>query len=204
MNEVLLEKNSNLTKDEKKMFAYFGENAKIRPPFRILNPHRIKIGDRTSIREGAYIHAYQDLTKNLSYIEPKYKNEFCKEDYIYDSEIIIGQEVLISRSMLLTCTAKVVIDDNVAIGQCTLIGDNNHMYSHPYVPIMQQPNEFGKPIFIGKGTWIGVNGAILSGTTLGKNCVVGANSVVSGKFPNHAVISMEKAKMIFQRYDIDN
>ena len=203
MKDLLIEKDTELTSEEKKMFAYFGENAKIRPPYRILNPHRISIGDRTSIREGAYIHAYQDLRKNMDYIDYKYKHEFNEEDYKYDSKIIIGKEVQINRFILMSCTNKIELANNVGVGQGTFIGDNNHMFSHPNVPIIQQPNEYGKPIYIGQGTWIGLNTAILGATSLGINCVVGANSVVQGKYPNHAVISMEKAKMIFQRYDLE-
>ena len=76
MSNILIEKETELTKEEKAMFAYFGEGAKIKPPFRILNPHRIKIGDKTSIREGAYLHAYQDLSELMNYINPKYKSDF--------------------------------------------------------------------------------------------------------------------------------
>ena len=36
-DNVLLEKNEPLTSEDKKRFAYFGEKAKILPPFRILN-----------------------------------------------------------------------------------------------------------------------------------------------------------------------
>ena len=46
----LLEKATPLTSEDKKLFAYFGENAKILPPYRILNPQRISIGDKTAIR----------------------------------------------------------------------------------------------------------------------------------------------------------
>ena len=44
-----IEKDSPLTSEEKSLFAYFGEGAKIAPPFRIVNPGNVHIGDRTSI-----------------------------------------------------------------------------------------------------------------------------------------------------------
>ena len=203
MKDVLLEKETELTNEEKDLFRYFGEHAKIRPPFRILNPHRISIGDYTSIREGAYIQAFETLARNRTYIDPRYIDEFNEEDYTYDSEIIIGRECQINRFLLLTATNRVELGNHVGIGQCTFIGDNNHVFAHPYVPIIQQPNEFGRPVFIGNGTWIGINGAILSGTTLGRNTVVGANSVVQGNYPDHAVICMPKAQMLFRRYEVD-
>jgi acetyltransferase-like isoleucine patch superfamily enzyme len=66
---------------------------------------------------------------------------------------------------------------------------------------MLQPNKEGEPIKIDSGSWIGIGAVILPGTCLGKNCVVGANSVVQGVFPSHAVIAPEKAKMIFRRHN---
>jgi acetyltransferase-like isoleucine patch superfamily enzyme len=201
---VLIEKETELTSEDKRLFAYFGEGAKIRPPFRILNPQNIHIGDRTTIREGAYIHAYCDLTELIQYIDEKYRGEFNSEDYKYDSKIVIGDECQIHRFMLMVCTNSITVEKNVAIGQGTFIGDNNHTFSHPFVPIMQQPNEKGKPIIIKKGTWIGLNSVILGGTTLGENTVVGAHSVVQGGYPSHAIIAPPRAKMILRRFDEDN
>lgn len=37
---------------------------------------------------------------------------------------------------------------------------------------------------------------ILAGTIIGKNCVVGANSVVKGKFDNYCVIAGNPARVI--------
>ena len=196
---ILIEKDTPLTNEEKNMFAYFGEGAKIRPPFRILNPHRIKIGDRTSIREGAFIHAYQDLSDLMNYIDPIYKNDFKKEDYQYDSEIILGNEIQIGRFLLMSSTNSIILEDNVLLSERIFMGDNNHTFSHLHVPIMQQPNKKGNPIFIGKGSWLGIGATILAGTHLGRNCVVGANSVVADMFESNSVIGMEKAKLLFKK-----
>ena len=45
-----------------------------------------------------------------------------------------------------------------------------------------------------------MNSVILPGTELGDHCVVGANSVVSGSFPNYSVLVGAPAKII-KRYD---
>ena len=90
--DVLLEKDEPLTDDEKKLFGSFGTGAKIRPPFRILNPHRIFIGDYVSIREECYLHAYEDLAKLHSFIDDQYKGDFDLSQYKYDSRIEIGRE----------------------------------------------------------------------------------------------------------------
>jgi len=198
---ILLEKDTPLTNKEKKLFAYFGENAKIRPPFRILNPQNIHIGDRTSIREGAFIHSYIDLSDLMNYIAPKYRTDFMREDYLYDSKIFIGNEIQIGRFVLMSSTRSITLENNVLFSERVFVGDNNHTFSHLHVPIIQQPNKKGEPIVIGTGSWIGIGAVILSGTKLGKNCAVGANSVVQGEFPSYAVIATEKAKMLYRRFE---
>ena len=195
--DTLLEKNEPLTNEDKALFKYFGVNAKIRPPFRILNPERIYIGDNVSIREEAYMHCYQDLSGNYQFIEEQYKKDFNIEDYYYDSELIINNEVMIGRNLFISCTRQIIIENNVTISERIFIGDNNHTFNHKYVPIMQQPNKKGNPIYIGRGSWIAAGAVITHGTRLGINTVVGANSVVQGEFPDYAVIGDEKAKLLF-------
>ena len=195
--DVLLEKTEPLTAGEKKLFGSFGDGAKIRPPFRILNPHRIFIGENVSIREECYLHAYEDLTKLHAFIDEKHKGDFDLSQYRYDSRIEIGREVQIGRNFFISCTKSVTIGRNVTISERVLIADNNHSFAHPEVPIMQQPNKIGIPIIVGSGSWIGAGASLLGGTCLGRNSVVGTLSVVKGEFPDHAVIGPEPAKLLF-------
>lgn len=200
MTNVLLEKDEPLTTEEKRLFAYFGEGAKIRPPFRILNPHRISIGDYVSLREEVYLHAYEDLTMLHEYVDERYKGDFDLSQYRYDSQIVIGREVQAGRNFFISCTNRVEIGRNVTISERVFIGDNNHSFSHPEVPIMQQPNKVGTPISVGEGSWIGAGASLLPGAQLGRNTVVGTLSVVKGEFPDYAVIGPEPAKLLFVRH----
>ncbi len=201
---VLLEKASELTADDKKLFRYFGAGAKIRPPFRILNPQRISIGDMTSIREGCHLNAFIDLAFLMDYVAPAYRHDFRREQYLYDSEIVIGREVQIGRFAFMSCTRSIVIEDQVVLSERVFVGDNNHSMTHPDVPIVQQPNTAGEPVRVGRGSWIGVGAAILAGTRLGRNCAVGANSVCrGGEFQSYSVIGPEPAKVLFRRHEPD-
>lgn len=196
---VLIDKNEPLTTEEKRLFAYFGVDAKIKPPIRILNPQRIKVGDRTSIQEYCHINAFQDLSFLRNYIETQYRNDFQHEDYLYDANIEFGNELQIGRFFFVSCTDRITIEDNVLISERVFIGDNNHSFSHPHVPIMQQPNQKGSPICVQKGSWIGVGASLLKGTQIGKFSVVGANSVCSGEFPDYSVIGTKPAVLLYQR-----
>lgn len=68
---------------------------------------------------------------------------------------------------------------------------------------MSGADVFGK-IIIGNNVFIGVNCTILPNTTIGNNCIVGAGSVVRGKFPDNMVIMGNPAKsvmkMSFQKF----
>jgi acetyltransferase-like isoleucine patch superfamily enzyme len=197
---VLLNKTTPLTKKEKALFGYFGVDAKIKPPFRILNPHRIQVGDRTSIQEHAHINAFEDLSFLKGYIAPAYQDDFSVEDYLYDARTEIGAENQIGRFFFLSCTKLITLDDNVLISERVFIGDNNHSFSHREVPIMQQPNKQGRPIRIRYGSWIGTGAAILAGTEIGRLAVVGANSVCQGTFPDYSVIGPEPSRLLFTRF----
>lgn len=198
---TLLETSDQLTSEEKALFAYFGINAKILPPLRILNPQNFIIGDYTAIREGCHLNAFQDLSFLRNYIAPEYKDDFADEDYRYDGRITIDRECQIGRFAFMSCTRSIRLENNVLLSERVFIGDNNHSFTHPCVPIMQQPNKLGKEVIIGQGSWIGVGAAILSGVSLGRNSVVGANSVVhEGEYPPHAVIAPPPATVNFQRH----
>lgn len=126
------------------------------------------------------------------------------------SRLILGRNVVLQRRALLHCGGKewcdygggIELGDNVVVGpSCKLYGAGTiriGAYSHlgPGSMVIAQCGDvdtadretehFGHvndPIVLGKAVWIGAGAVILGGTNLGDNCVVGANSVVSGDYP---------------------
>ncbi|WP_198018166.1 acyltransferase [Hippea jasoniae] len=90
----------------------------------------------------------------------------------------------------------IVIEKNVLIAAFTQIINGNHEYKFKDKPIMYQGSFGTGKIVIGEGSWIGRNACILGGVKLGKNCVVGANSVVTKSFESYSVIVGSPAKQI--------
>jgi acetyltransferase-like isoleucine patch superfamily enzyme len=54
------------------------------------------------------------------------------------------------------------------------------------------------PVRVGKGTWIGERCAILRGADIGRHCIIGANSVVTGRIPDHSVAVGAPARVVRQ------
>jgi acetyltransferase-like isoleucine patch superfamily enzyme len=63
------------------------------------------------------------------------------------------------------------------------------------LPIKDQPL-LNKTTIIGCGSWIGINSVILPGVTIGKNVVVGANSLVKNDVPDFCIVAGTPAKII--------
>ena len=90
---------------------------------------------------------------------------------------------------------------NITFGDYVLTADrvsfigNIHQYVDTNIPIKMQPTTCDN-ITIGSGTWLGINSVVLAGTTIGKNCVVAANAVVKGTFPDNCVIAGLPARVV--------
>lgn len=96
-------------------------------------------------------------------------------------------------------------DDVLIIGKNTTILANSfitnidHEYREIGKHIMEQPYLI-KHTEIGENCFIGMGAAIQAGTVLGRQCIVGANSVVRGTFPDYCVIAGVPANII-KKYD---
>lgn len=111
-------------------------------------------------------------------------------------KISIGDRVGISGATIYSW-------DSIEIGDDTIIGVNVKIVDTDFHPIDATERLSGdnskakcRSVKIGKNVFIGMNSLILKGTEIGDNCVIGAGSVVSGKFPANAVIAGNPAKVI--------
>lgn len=106
------------------------------------------------------------------------------------------------------------IDGKFHIGKNVLMGPDNYisLYDHSYedihVPIISQgvykPNKNGHDdIRIGDGTWIGTHCAIIGDVHIGRNCVIGANSVVTHDVPDYCVAVGAPARII-KKYNVES
>ena len=113
-------------------------------------------------------------------------------------KIIIGNNVGISG-------ATIYSKESIQIGDYTNIGGNVKILDHDFHPIEAEARKMNdkamirkKAIKIGENVFIGCNSIILKGTEIGDNSVIGAGSVVSGKFPSNVIIAGNPARIIRQ------
>lgn len=70
-----------------------------------------------------------------------------------------------------------------------------------FKPRHQLPLYSKGDILIGANTWIGDNAIILSGVHIGKNCVIGANAVVTKSFDEEGLVIAGNPARIVKRKD---
>lgn len=112
-----------------------------------------------------------------------------------DSNLIIEDNVGIGQNVHITTGSNLVIGRSSIILANVFITDIDHSYDTIGVPILEQDNII-KKTQIGENCFIGIGAAIQAGTILGKQCIVGANSVVRGHFDDYTVIVGSPAKAI--------
>jgi acetyltransferase-like isoleucine patch superfamily enzyme len=111
-------------------------------------------------------------------------------------QITIGDNVGISGSTIYA-RGHITIGDHTVIGANCKILDNDF---HSLDPEERDNDIFDnlvtKDVVLGKSVFVGCNCILLKGTEIGDRSVIGAGSVLSGKFPPDSVIAGNPARVI--------
>ena len=145
---------------------------------------RISLGHSVRLLEGAWLSVATD-------------------DPTGEPTIIIEDNCSIGADSIISGKNCVHLERDVLVGQHVVIQDHNHAYEDVDVPIIQQGITQGGRIRIGEGSWIGRGAAILCARgelTIGRHCVVSANSVVMRSIPDYSVVFGMPATIVRQ-YD---
>ncbi len=114
-------------------------------------------------------------------------------------KLIIEDGCSIGNFNHIYATHLIHIKKNVLTADRVYISDNVHGYMNIKTPIIEQPIVQKKDVEIGEGSWLGENVCVI-GCSIGKNCVVGANSVVTHNLPDYSV-AVGSPAIILKRYD---
>ncbi len=107
----------------------------------------------------------------------------------------VGEGCVFGYNNHITAIESVRIGDHVLTANNVYISDNLHCYEDIHLPIIHQPVRMKKEVEIGSGSWLGENVCII-GARIGRNCVIGANAVVTQDIPDYCVAVGVPARVI--------
>ena len=135
---------------------------------------------------------------NMTYIGRPTFIEGRKNIYI-GNRVRIGENTAIEQNFHITSGGGVQIGNDVTIVANVCITNIDHQYEDIDKSILNQGIKV-TDTKIGDGCFIGFGAVIQAGTTLGTHCIVGANAVVRGNFPDYSVIVGVPARIV-KRYN---
>lgn len=119
----------------------------------------------------------------------------CIFELGHNSEIRIGSNVVFSYGVLFCCIEKIVIGNDVQIGEYTSLRDSTHQYGVFDRPMKYVP-DISSPIVIENDVWIGRGCIVLPGTFIEEGVVVAANSVVKGRLKRNGIYGGVPLKLL--------
>lgn len=163
-------------------FKKFGKSSRIYLPLNVEGMSNISIGNNVIIQEHTWLAALPLTGEKVN--------------------LSIGAGSVIGHFNHIYATSGITIGKRVLTADKVYISDNLHSYFNIEIPIIDQAIIQKKEVLIGDGTWIGENVCII-GARIGKNCVIGANAVVTHDIPDYSVVVGIPGKII-KRFDISD
>lgn len=151
----------------------------------------LKIDGKKNVYIGDNVHIYY---KTWLYALPITGCKVCK--------LKIGKGSTIGNFNHIIATHSIIIGNNVLTADKVYISDNIHDYTDIDIPIKEQGILQKSEVQIGDGSWLGENVCVI-GASIGKHCVIGANSVVTKDIPDYSVAVGSPAKVI-KHYNFEN
>lgn len=147
-------------------FGAFGRGVRVVWPLRIVGSRHVRLGAGVTLQYGAYVAAVS-IEGSVPLLE-------------------IGAGTQIGNFAHIICTQRIEIGAAVLVADRVYIADNQHEYRDVTRAVLAQPVRQLPAVVIGAGSWIGENACIV-GCRVGRNCVIGANSVVTRDVPDFCV-----------------
>ena len=160
-----------------------GDNIYIDIHARVVNAHRIKVGNDFYLGEDSIIHVGE-----------------VDKSGTYDAVMTLGNRVTFNRRCTVYCFERIDFGDDVIIASDVFISDTSkgidaresYRYQHFET----------KPVSIGSHAWVGEKAIVLPGVKIGEHAIVGAGSVVTKDVPAYTMAVGNPARVI-KKWNMD-
>jgi acetyltransferase-like isoleucine patch superfamily enzyme len=112
------------------------------------------------------------------------------------ARVVIGDGCFLNLGVQVAAHELVQIGDHCMFANGCFVTDANHRFDDLEQPITWQGFTTKGPTKLGDNVWCGANVVITSGVTVGRRCVIGANSVVTQSIPEFSIAAGAPAKVI--------
>jgi acetyltransferase-like isoleucine patch superfamily enzyme len=113
--------------------------------------------------------------------------------------ILIDDRCVLGQRVTILAINRIHIERNTIFAASALVTDHNHEFTDVNIPIAQQGGTQGGTVHIEEGCWIGFGAAIICSQgdlVIGKNSVIGANSLVTRSVPPYSVVTGNPARVV--------
>jgi acetyltransferase-like isoleucine patch superfamily enzyme len=107
--------------------------------------------------------------------------------------LVIGDDVYIARGTWLNALADLHIESEVVIAPYVVISTLQHVFTNRSVRF---GGSIGRSVRIKRGTWLAAHTTVRCGVTVGRGCIVAANSCVTADTPDDAIVGGVPARFI--------
>jgi len=112
------------------------------------------------------------------------------------ARIRIGGGTFLNQGVMVAALDLVEIGEHCMIANGSFVTDGSHRFDDPDRPVPWQGFTTKGPTRIGDNSWLGANVVVTSGVTIGRRCVIGANSVVTHDIPAFSVAAGAPARVL--------
>src|SRR3954449_5990679 len=117
---------------------------------------------------------------------------------VHEGECEIGAKSVLGQECTISSFQHVSIGRECVIADRVMLIDFDHGVVEVERPIRLQ-GIYKRDVRVGSNCWLGYGACILRGATIGDNCVIGTNSVVTKDIPANAVAAGAPARVLRMR-----
>lgn len=137
---------------------------------------KLSLGKHIRLDTHARIELHRNSTLEIG--SNLYLGRFGEIKVYNGAKLTIGNNTHFSQGSIISCNKEISISDYSIFAPYVMIVDADHTNNKGnYI----ESDLCKKPINIGKNVWVGVHGAILKGSTIWDNTVIGANNFTSNE-----------------------